>query len=130
MEILRFARRERDTIVRKIDEQKSKQLLAQDRALLLRLLDSFERDFDLAWNERKSVISEHAKFCLFAGSLRKLSLDLDDLTSTVRMRTEVTDSLTSVTSAEAFARELPKTMANFEDRIRTCDGSNKCRPYR
>ena len=41
LEILRFTKRERDNIVNKMDDLKSKALLQRDKSILLHLLDAY-----------------------------------------------------------------------------------------
>ena len=64
LEIIRFARGERDTLVDKMDSMKCRLLLKRDREMLQRLLESVSEDFGQVWLERKRVLTSHAKFCL------------------------------------------------------------------
>ena len=64
LEIVRFARGERDTLVQKMDSMKCRPLLKRDRETLQRLLESVVEDFEQVWLERKRALTKHAKFCL------------------------------------------------------------------
>ena len=64
LEIVRFARGERDTLVQKMDSMKCRPLLRRDKETLQRLLESVAADFERVWLERKRTLTRHAKFCL------------------------------------------------------------------
>ena len=64
LEIVRFARGERDTLVQKMDSMKCRPLLRSDKETLQRLLESVAADFERVWLERKRTLTRHAKFCL------------------------------------------------------------------
>ena len=64
LEIVRFARGERDTLVQKMDSMKCRPLLRSDKETLQRLLESVAADFERLWLERKRALTRHAKFCL------------------------------------------------------------------
>ena len=70
LEIVRFARGERDTLVEKMDSMKCRPLLKTDRETLQRLLESVAADFEQEWLERKRALTRHAKFCLGWHSFR------------------------------------------------------------
>ena len=67
LEIVRFARGERDTLVQKMDSMKCRPLLRRDKETLQRLLESVAADFERVWLERKRTLTRHAKFCLGRG---------------------------------------------------------------
>ena len=67
LEIVRFARGERDTLVQKMDSMKCRPLLRSDKETLQRLLESVAEDFERVWLERKRTLTRHAKFCLGRG---------------------------------------------------------------
>ncbi len=114
MEILRFARSERDSLVRKMDSMKSRKFLQQDRDTVQRLLDNFESDFDRLWLERKATLTRHAKFCLFSGGLNRLSQDMHELHETVRVKMSLVgggaghDAASNVAAARSYIDALPK----------------------
>ncbi len=60
-EVLRFSRRERDAIVEKVDELKSKQLLRRDRQVLVKMIEDRQREFDACWQERKATLTSHGR---------------------------------------------------------------------
>ena len=64
LEIVRFARGERDDLVKKMDSMKCRSLLQTDRESLQQLLESIAADFEQVWLERKRALTRHAKFCL------------------------------------------------------------------
>ena len=64
IEIVRFARGERDDLVKKMDRMECRPLLQTDRESLQRLLESIAADFEQVWLERKRALTRHAKFCL------------------------------------------------------------------
>ena len=64
LEIVRFARGERDTLVQKMNSMKCRPLLKTDRETLKRLLESIAADFEHVWLVRKRALTRHAKFCL------------------------------------------------------------------
>ncbi|XP_059093271.1 muscle M-line assembly protein unc-89-like isoform X2 [Tigriopus californicus] len=125
LEILRFAKRERDSIVKKIGDQKSKHLLKADKDTLEELLDTFETDFQTAWNERKKVLTKHAKFCLFTTSLRQLSQDIHSLQETAKIRTTLGETLSSVNAANAYLQEIQPLLQDFKRRINLCEQESK-----
>lgn len=125
LEILRFAKRERDSIVKKIGDQKSKHLLKADKETLEELLDTFETDFQTAWNERKKVLTKHAKFCLFTTSLRQLSQDIHTLQETAKIRTTLGETMSSVTAANAYLQDIQPLLQDFNRRINLCEQDSK-----
>ena len=120
MEILRFAKRERDTIIKKMDEMKSKTLLQRDRQTLSKLLDTFESDFESSWRERKKSLTKHAKFCLFTNSLRGLNQDMHELQETVKMKTTPGETMSSVQGAEQYLGSIQGTVNELEQRLKLC----------
>ncbi len=62
LEVLRFARRERDSIADKMGQLKSNRLLARDRRAMAAAVDDRQREFDAAWEDRKAALTKHARF--------------------------------------------------------------------
>ena len=121
LEILRFAKRERDGIVKKMDEMKCRSLLQKDKATLLKLLDTFEAEFDSAWQERKRSLTKHAKFCLFTGGQKQLCQDIHELHETIKVKTTMGESVSSVNASKAYLEGLPPTLKEMEQRMNYCN---------
>lgn len=120
MEILRFAKRERDNIVSQIDDLKSRSLLHQDRATLVKLLENFESDFDRNWQDRKRSLTRHAKFCLFTSSLKQLGHDLHELHETIKIKTSLGETISSVNASSNFLQSIVKPIDELRQRIKFC----------
>ena len=120
LEILRFAKRERDSIVKKMDQMKCKTLVQRDKNTLLKLLDTFETDFDVSWEERKRALTRHAKFCLFSGGLRQLSQDIHELHEMVKVKTALGETASSVNASKKYLSALPGALKEMEHRMNYC----------
>jgi hypothetical protein len=92
--------------VAKLGEMRSRQLLERDRDALSSLLHATEADFARAWKARKRSLTGHAKFCLFASILGKLTDDLRD-------------------SAKTSPAYLGATLADLERRKASCKREGK-----
>ena len=101
-EILIIAKREQQGIISKIDGLQSKSLMEEDRVIIAKSLDNIEVDFNQAWNDRKQSLTRHAKFCLFAGNLQQLSVEINELTEMLKVKTGIEESLSSVIAASTY----------------------------
>jgi hypothetical protein len=121
LEILRFTRRERDSIVRKMEEQKSRHLLERDRAVIVALLDDVEADFEAAWSERKRALTKHAKFCIYSAAVRAICAEIVQMRETVRAKTNVGETSSSAESAIAFLNDsFPALYGKLHERMEQC----------
>jgi hypothetical protein len=125
LEILRFARGERDAVIKRMDSMKSRRQLQRDRETLQRLLETFESDFETIWSERKRSLTRHAKFCLFAGGLNRLSQDMHELHETLRVKTSLGQEAAgpSVSAARNYMDALPKVRWDKCDFFHSLDSS-------
>ena len=100
LEILKFAKRERDELCAKIGENKSKYNLESDENALRNILEYREEAFEKEWNVRKQSLTKHAKFCLFTTSVKQIAGDLDELQKTMLSKCRIEESMSSVTSSQ------------------------------
>ena len=91
LEIIKFAKTERNSILSKIDTIKSKSLLKQDHETLNKMFENFESEFEISWQQRKKSLTKHAKFCLFMSGLKKFSEQLHEIHETVKLKTNSND---------------------------------------
>ena len=100
LEILKFAKRERDELCAKIRENTPKYNLESDENALRNILEYREEAFEKEWNVRKQSLTKHAKFCLFTTSVKQIAGDLDDLQKTMLSKCKIEESMSSVTSSQ------------------------------
>ena len=100
LEILKFAKRERDELCTRIRENQPKYNLESDENALRNILEYREEAFEKEWNVRKQSLTKHAKFCLFTTSVKQIAGDLDDLQKTMLSKCKIEESMSSVTSSQ------------------------------
>ncbi len=118
LEIVRFAKRERDVLVHKMDELKSRSLMAKDRAAVASLLETVEADFQGEWNRRKNALTKSARFCLLANAIKSLSQDIQELHQTAKMKMAVGETVASLQGAFKFLDVI--SLGEIERRIVAC----------
>ena len=100
LEILKFAKRERDELCTRIRENQPKYNLESDENALRNILEYREEAFEKEWNVRKQSLTKHAKFCLFTTSVKQIAGDLDELQKTMPSKCKIEESMSSVTSSQ------------------------------
>ena len=100
LEIIKFTKRERDELCKKIRENKSKYNLDPDEKALKSIPETREEAFEREWNVRKQSLTKHAKFCLFTTSVKQIAGDLDNLQKTISSKCKIEESISSVTSSQ------------------------------
>ena len=62
-----------------MDGLKSRTLLQKDRRTLMDIFDSIQSEFESAWKERKTALTKHARFCIFAAELKTTDQEIHQL---------------------------------------------------
>ena len=114
-EIVKFTKRERDEICKKIQDNKSKYLMEPDEKVLKSIPEKREVAFEQEWNTRKQSLTKHAKFCLFTTSVKQLSGDLDDLKQTINAKCKLEENLACLTSSQgnSYLLIIPRKLKNM-----------------
>ena len=100
LEIIKYTKRERDELCKKIRENKSKYNLDPDEKALKSIPENREEAFEREWNVRKQSLTKHAKFCLFTTSVKQIAGDLDNLQKTISSKCKIEENISSVTSSQ------------------------------
>ena len=79
-EIFKFSTRELEEICKKIDSIKTSSEVQKDKNTLSNILNEALNNFNRQWEERKSVLTRHAKYRLFSSEIDNLSNKIDDVT--------------------------------------------------
>ena len=105
-EIFKFSQREIDEIVKKIDTIKTSPEVQKDKSTLSTILAESKTNFDRNWEDRKLVLTRHAKFRIHSSETDLLSNNLSDTLETLKIRTSFEESQMSVNSAANFVAHL------------------------
>ncbi len=108
-EILKFSTRELQQICKKIDTIKTSTDVQKDKSALSNILSDAQKKFDRQWEDRKQMLTRHAKFRLHSAETDSLSNNLSDVSETLKIRTSLEESLMSVNSASNFVAHLETT---------------------
>ena len=108
-EILKFSTRELQQICKKIDTIKTSTDVQKDKSALSNILSDAQNKFDRQWEDRKQMLTRHAKFRLHSAETDSLSNNLSDVSETLKIRTSLEESLMSVNSASNFVAHLEMT---------------------
>jgi len=108
-EILKFSTRELQQICKKIDTIKASTDVQKDKSALSNILSDAQNKFDRQWEDRKQMLTRHAKFRLHSAETDSLSNNLSDVSQTLKIRTSLEESLMSVNSASNFVAHLETT---------------------
>ena len=109
-EIVKFSSRELEQIFKKLDTVKaSAKDVQKDKTFLSNILSEAKTNFDRQWDERKAVLTRHAKFRLHSSETDSLSNNLSDTLETLKIKTSLEESLMSVNSASSFVSQLEST---------------------
>ena len=117
LEILETAKLERANTMKRMNEMKTKHLLQKDREALENIVENAEKEFMTSWDDRKQSLTRHAKFCLFASSLKNLSTDMFEFVEMLKIKTQVEESLASTMASSAYLSAADTKMAELGDRV-------------